>query len=93
MIFRICLLSGVLLAMAARADESGAWRVVPPVPPGPGGRPPFPPSPPSPPGFPGYGGCIGCSYSGDYYGGGAGVRRPAPPLRLQGQWRNGWWYY
>jgi hypothetical protein len=41
----------------------------------------------------GYGGCYGCSYSGDYYGSNAAARRPAPPLRLQGQWRNGWWYY
>ncbi len=39
------------------------------------------------------GGCYGCSYSGDYYGGNLGARRPAPPLRLQGQWRNGQWYY
>jgi hypothetical protein len=45
----------------------------------------------------GYGGCNGCSYSGDYFGSGFGPpaapRRPAPPLRLQGQWRNGRWYY
>ncbi len=41
----------------------------------------------------GYGGCYGCSYSGEYSGSNAGARRPAPPLRLQGQWRNGWWYY
>lgn len=39
-----------------------------------------------------YGGCYGCSYMGDYAGN-APIRRPAPPLRLQGQWRNGWWYY
>lgn len=45
----------------------------------------------------GYGGCYGCSYSGDYFGSGYGyappVRRPAPPPRIQGQWRNGLWYY
>lgn len=59
-----------------------------------------PPAPPPPPqqGYPGYGqqpygGCYGCSYSGDYYANNGGARRPAPPLRLQGQWRNGWWYY
>jgi hypothetical protein len=40
----------------------------------------------------GYGGCYGCSYMGDYRPS-PGHRRPAPPLRLQGQWRNGWWYY
>ncbi len=39
-----------------------------------------------------YGGCAGCSYVGDYRPN-PGPRRPAPPLRLQGQWRNGWWYY
>jgi|APDOM4702015073_1054812.scaffolds.fasta_scaffold382395_1 hypothetical protein len=39
-----------------------------------------------------YGGCYGCSYMGDYRPS-PGPRRPAPPLRLQGQWRNGWWYY
>ncbi|MGJ0507131.1 MAG: hypothetical protein ACR652_08330 [Methylocystis sp.] len=39
-----------------------------------------------------YGGCYGCSYMGDYHPS-PGPRRPAPPLRLQGQWRNGWWYY
>jgi hypothetical protein len=71
--------------------------------------PPFPQTPPSSQMAPGasdsaagaaqqgYGGCYGCSYSGDYFGSGAGpsapVRRPAPPLRIQGQWRNGWWYY
>jgi hypothetical protein len=46
----------------------------------------------------GYGGCNGCSYSGDYFGSGWGPnsappRRPAPPPRIQGRWRNGWWYY
>ncbi len=41
----------------------------------------------------GYGGCNGCSYSGDYYGPTVRARRPAPALRLQGEWRNGWWYY
>lgn len=41
----------------------------------------------------GYGGCYGCSYTGDYYGSNGAARRPAPPLRLQGQWRNGRWYY
>ncbi len=41
----------------------------------------------------GYAGCYGCSYSGDYHGSNVTGRRPAPPLRLQGQWRNGWWYY
>ncbi len=41
---------------------------------------------------PNYGGCYGCSYVGDYRPN-PGPRRPAPPLRLQGQWRNGWWYY
>lgn len=45
----------------------------------------------------GFGGCYGCSYSGDYSGWGYGyappVRRPAPPPRIQGQWRNGLWYY
>jgi hypothetical protein len=39
-----------------------------------------------------YGGCYGCSYVGDYRPN-PGPPRPAPPLRLQGQWRNGWWYY
>jgi hypothetical protein len=39
------------------------------------------------------GGCYGCSYSGDYYGGAVAARRPAPPQRFQGQWRNGQWYY
>lgn len=44
----------------------------------------------------GYGsgaGCYGCSYSGNYYGSNVTARRPAPPPRIQGQWRNGWWYY
>jgi len=73
----------------------------------PGAPPPFmPPSPQTPPApaapYPGaaqqgYGGCYGCSYSGDYFGSGYGyappVRRPAPPPRIQGQWRNGLWYY
>jgi hypothetical protein len=39
------------------------------------------------------GGCYGCSYNGDYQGGGAAVRRLAPPQRFQGQRRNGQWYY
>ena len=41
----------------------------------------------------GFGGCFGCSYVGDYYSGYYGGRRPAPPKRFQGEWRNGWWYY
>lgn len=45
------------------------------------------------PGQPAYGGCYGCSYAGDYIGSNVSRRGPAPPLRLQGQWRNGWWYY
>jgi hypothetical protein len=54
---------------------------------------------PGAPPQPGAGGCYGCSYSGDRWGGGWGYppaptfRRPAPPPRIQGQWRNGWWYY
>lgn len=39
-----------------------------------------------------YGGCYGCSYVGDWRPS-PGPRRPAPPPRLQGAWRNGWWYY
>jgi hypothetical protein len=40
-----------------------------------------------------YGGCYGCSYVGDWRPHSGTARRPAPPPRLQGQWRNGWWYY
>jgi hypothetical protein len=50
------------------------------------------PGGPQGPGQPAYGGCYGCSYVGDWRPT-PGARRPAPPLRLQGQWRNGWWYY
>lgn len=64
----------------------GPFEPSPYVPPYPGG-----PSPGS--GQRGYGGCYGCGNVGAYYGGDFATRRPAPPLRLQGQWRNGWWYY
>lgn len=61
-----------------------------------GPRPPRPPGPPGPPVpiDPGWGGgCIGCGYSGNYYGGNVTAPRPAPPKRLQGESRNGVWYY
>lgn len=44
----------------------------------------------------GYGyGCIGCSYIGDYNpnAGNPPVKPMAPPKRIQGEWRNGQWYY
>jgi hypothetical protein len=91
----------LLLAGSAQADDFGGGPGWPPPsgePPGAYYRPPAPPRPPGPPnGWPpggqGFGGCFGCGYAGDYYGSNVTARRPAPPLRLQGQWRNGWWYY
>lgn len=85
----------VLLSFSSLAQAQG----MPPAPPMWGGYPPRPSQPPPPQqgdfgaGQQGYGGCYGCSYTGDYYGSNVTARRPAPPLRLQGQWRNGWWYY
>ncbi len=40
-------------------------------------------------------GCIGCSYIGDYNpnAGNPPVKPMAPPKRIQGEWRNGQWYY
>lgn len=100
---RIAITLLTLTSAAAQAQEYGGFPR--PLPPGlsPSGYarpypPPPPYGPPQPygPGFPGGGqgyGCLGCSYVGDYYGGNVTVPRPAPPLRIQGQWRNGWWYY
>ncbi|BDV35867.1 hypothetical protein [Methylocystis iwaonis] len=63
------------------------------------------PAQPMPPGtgYGGYGpggghgrgyGCYGCAYVGDYDPNGGNVTLPvAPPKRIQGQWRNGQWYY
>lgn len=95
-VFALCL---AVLPALALAQAPGA----PPMP----AAPQTPPSPQMTPqpgfadpsaGAPGYGGCNGCSYSGDYFGSGyygppPPARRPKPPLRLQGQWRNGVWYY
>jgi len=88
----------ILLPCAALAQPYGQPPGAPPAAPSPiapaPNYPVYPPGGPSPgAGQQGYGGCFGCSYTGEYYGSNASVRRPAPPLRLQGQWRNGWWYY
>ncbi|WP_424361014.1 hypothetical protein [Methylocystis parvus] len=91
-------LAALLFAFSFPAQAQTYAPVRPPsVPTGPAAPSPYaPPYPgvPSPgPAQGGYGGCYGCSYVGDYYGSNVPARRPAPPLRLQGQWRNGWWYY
>jgi hypothetical protein len=44
----------------------------------------------------GWGGCAaGCSYYGDYNSNNGAPSKPAmaPAKRIQGEWRNGLWYY
>jgi hypothetical protein len=88
-----------------RAGPMDAGQTPPGAPPPPMSPPMSPPVSPGPSPYPpaygaagagqwggqaayGYGG----TYMGDYQQA-PGPRRPAPPLRLQGQWRNGLWYY
>lgn len=90
-------LIALLFALPVAAQAQSYAPAPPSAPPGPVAPSPY--VPPYPGGAApgavqqGYGGCYGCSYVGDYNAGNVAARRPAPPLRLQGQWRNGWWYY
>lgn len=90
----------MILAVPARAQVYGAPQRAHPPRPAPVGSAPYPdpgrggdPSGGYQPAY-GGGGCSNCgSFAGNYYGSNLAARPPAPPLRLQGQWRNGQWYY